>query len=30
MYPEFVSLLRLVAEQEHAGAMVVTYGLRRV
>ncbi|KAG9232539.1 uracil phosphoribosyltransferase-domain-containing protein [Amylocarpus encephaloides] len=30
MYPEFVSLLQLVAEQEHVGAVVVTCGLRRV
>lgn len=30
MYPEFVSLLRLVAEQEHVGAVIVTCGLRRV
>jgi uracil phosphoribosyltransferase/phosphoserine phosphatase/adenylate kinase len=30
MYPEFVSLLKLVAEQEHASAVVVTCGLRRV
>lgn len=30
MYPEFVSLLQLVAEQKHVGAVVVTCGLRRV
>jgi phosphoserine phosphatase len=30
MYPEFVSLLRLVKEQGHVGAVVVTCGLRRV
>ena len=30
LYPEFVSLLRLVAEQEHVGAVIVTCGLRRV
>jgi uracil phosphoribosyltransferase/adenylate kinase len=30
MYPEFVSLLRLVAEQEHVGAVIVTCGLRSV
>ena len=30
MYPEFVSLLKLVAEQEHVSAVVVTCGLRRV
>ncbi|PMD32832.1 hypothetical protein L207DRAFT_440266 [Hyaloscypha variabilis F] len=30
MYPEFVSLLQLVAEKEHVGAVVVTCGLRRV
>ncbi len=30
MYPEFVSLLQLVAEQEHIGAVVVTCGLRHV
>jgi len=30
MYPEFVSLLKLVAEQEHLSAVVVTCGLRRV
>lgn len=30
MYPEFVSLLKLVAEQDHASAVVVTCGLRRV
>jgi phosphoserine phosphatase/adenylate kinase len=30
MYPEFVSLLQLVAKQEHVGAVVVTCGLRRV
>ena len=30
MYPEFVSLLRMAAEQEHIGALVVTCGLRRV
>ncbi len=30
MHPEFVSLLQLVAEQEHVGAVVVTCGLRRV
>ena len=30
MHPEFVSLLRLVAEEEHIGAVVVTSRLRRV
>lgn len=30
MHPEFVSLLQLVAEQKHVGAVVVTCGLRRV
>jgi len=30
MYPEFVSLLQLVAEQKHVGAVVITCGLRRV
>ena len=30
MHPEFVSLLQLVAEQTHVGAVVVTCGLRRV
>ena len=30
MHPEFVSLLRLVAEEEHLGAVVVTSGLRLV
>jgi len=30
MYPEFVSLLRLVAGQEHVGAVIVTSGLSRV
>ncbi|PMD56107.1 uncharacterized protein K444DRAFT_632542 [Hyaloscypha bicolor E] len=30
MYPEFVSLLQLVAGQEHVGAIVVTCGLRGV
>ncbi|KAL2037605.1 hypothetical protein N7G274_009718 [Stereocaulon virgatum] len=30
MHPEFVSLLQLVAEQRHVGAVVVTSGLRRV
>ena len=30
MHPEFVSLLHLVAEQKHIGAIVVTCGLRRV
>ena len=30
MYSEFVSLLHLVAEQEHVGAVVVSCGLRRV
>ncbi|KAH6664455.1 uracil phosphoribosyltransferase-domain-containing protein [Halenospora varia] len=30
MYPEFVSLLQLVAEQEHVGAVVITCGLRCV
>lgn len=30
MHPEFVSLLQLVAEQKHIGAVVVTCGLRRV
>jgi hypothetical protein len=30
MYPEFISLLREVGEQEHVGAVVVTCGLRRV
>ena len=30
MHPELVSLLQLVAEQKHVGAVVVTCGLRRV
>lgn len=30
MYPEFVSLLKLAAEESHVGAVVVTCGLRRV
>ncbi|MCJ1417150.1 hypothetical protein MMC32_003489 [Xylographa parallela] len=30
MYPKFVSLLQIVAEQKHVGAVVVTCGLRRV
>lgn len=30
MYPEFVSLLRLVAGTEHVGAVVVTCGPRRI
>lgn len=30
MYPWFTSLLRLVAQQNHVGAVVVTCGLRRV
>ena len=30
MYPEFVSLLRLVSEKEHVGAVVVTCGPRRI
>jgi uracil phosphoribosyltransferase/adenylate kinase/phosphoserine phosphatase len=30
MHPEFVSLLRLVAEQKHVGAVIVSCGLRRV
>ena len=30
MHPEFVSLLQLVAEQKHVGAVVVTCGLRLV
>ncbi|KAF2183747.1 hypothetical protein K469DRAFT_582257 [Zopfia rhizophila CBS 207.26] len=30
MHPEFVSLLQLVAEQEHIGVVVVSCGLRRV
>jgi len=30
MHPEFVSLLQLVAEKEHVGAVVITCGLRRV
>jgi uracil phosphoribosyltransferase len=30
MHPEFVSLLQLVAEQEHVGAVIVSCGLRRV
>ncbi|MCJ1288711.1 hypothetical protein MMC34_000240 [Xylographa carneopallida] len=30
MYPEFVSLLQLVAEQKHVGAVVVTCGLCQV
>jgi len=30
MHPEFVSLLQLIAEQEHVGAVVVSCGLRRV
>ena len=29
MHPEFVSLLQMVAEEEHIGAVVVTSGLRR-
>jgi uracil phosphoribosyltransferase/phosphoserine phosphatase len=30
MYPEFVSLLQMIQEQEHIGAVVVTCGLRRI
>jgi len=30
IYPEFVSLLKLVAKQEHVSAVIVTCGLRRV
>ena len=30
MYPEFVSLLQLVTEQEHVGAVIVSCGLRLV
>lgn len=30
MYPEFVSLLQLVTEQEHVGAVIISCGLRRV
>ena len=30
MHPEFASLLQLVAEQKHIGAVVITSGLRRV
>ncbi|KAL1606515.1 hypothetical protein SLS60_003920 [Paraconiothyrium brasiliense] len=30
VHPEFVSLLQLVAQQEHIGAIVVSCGLRRV
>ncbi|MCJ1360183.1 MAG: hypothetical protein MMC33_010186 [Icmadophila ericetorum] len=30
MHPEFVSLLHIVARQEHVGAVVVSCGLRRV
>jgi uracil phosphoribosyltransferase len=30
MHPEFVTLLKLVAEQEHVRAVIVTCGLRRV
>jgi uracil phosphoribosyltransferase/phosphoserine phosphatase len=30
MHPEFVSLLQLVAEQEHVGMVIVSCGLRRV
>ncbi|KAI3324908.1 uracil phosphoribosyltransferase-domain-containing protein [Xylariaceae sp. AK1471] len=30
IHPEFLSLLRLVTEQDHVGAIVVTCGLRRV
>ncbi|TVY36103.1 hypothetical protein LOCC1_G007561 [Lachnellula occidentalis] len=30
MYPEFVSLLRQTAKQNHIGAVIVTCGLRRV
>ncbi|MCJ1242507.1 hypothetical protein MMC14_010515 [Varicellaria rhodocarpa] len=30
IHPEFVSLLQLVAEQEHVGAVIVTCGLRPV
>ncbi len=30
IHPEFVSLLQLVAEQKHVGAVVVSCGLRRV
>lgn len=28
LYPEFVSLLQLVAEQEHVGAVIITCGIR--
>lgn len=30
MYPEFVSLLKLMAKESHIGAVVITCGLRRV
>ncbi|KAI3338761.1 uracil phosphoribosyltransferase-domain-containing protein [Ustulina deusta] len=30
IHPEFLSLLRLVAQQDHVGALVMTCGLRRV
>ncbi|KPM46483.1 hypothetical protein AK830_g227 [Neonectria ditissima] len=30
MHPEFVSLLRLISDHDHIGALVVTCGLRRV
>lgn len=30
MYPDFVTLLKLVREQQHIGAVVITCGLRRV
>ncbi|KAH0566009.1 hypothetical protein GP486_000600 [Trichoglossum hirsutum] len=30
MHPEFVSLLQVVAEREHVGAVIITCGLRRV
>lgn len=30
MYPEFISLLQAVADQDHIGVVVVTCGLRRV
>ena len=30
MHPEFISLLQLISENEHVGALIVTCGLRRV
>ncbi|KAI7974671.1 hypothetical protein EIK77_003819 [Talaromyces pinophilus] len=30
LYPEFVSLLRVVKSQRHVGAVIVTWGLRRI